>query len=245
MLRLSQTVVVRTVVRAAVLPGIIAAMWAAAPPAFAQLSGLIVTISAPGNGATVGGTTTISASVQIVGALTVQGVQFTVDGVNVGAEDTSTPYSIAWNTRTASNGSHTIRAVARDLLGVRWTSDPVTVTVFNDVTPPAVSISAPAAGSMARGTVTVSANASDNVGVTGVQFRLDGAPLGAEDTAAPYSVAWNTVAASNGPHTLTAVARDAAGNTTTSGAVSVTVDNAAPTVAMTAPSSGAIVSGTL
>ena len=63
--------------------------------------------------------------------------------------------------------------------------------------------------------MTVSANAADNVGVAGVQFKLDGANLGAEDTASPYSASWNTTTATNGSHTLTAVARDAAGNTTT------------------------------
>jgi hypothetical protein len=72
------------------------------------------------------------------------------------------------------------------------------------------------------GTVTISANASDNVRVVGVRFQLDGANLGSEDTSAPFAVTWNTTAASNGPHTLTAVARDAAGNTT-SASVSVTV----------------------
>src|SRR5205823_12374297 len=72
------------------------------------------------------------------------------------------------------------------------------------------------------------ANASDNVGVAGVQFLLDGANLGAEDTAAPYSVAWDTTAATNSTHTLTARARDAAGNQTTSSVVTVTVSNTAP-----------------
>jgi hypothetical protein len=71
----------------------------------------------------------------------------------------------------------------------------------------------------------VTANASDNVGVTGVQFRLDGAALGAEDTSAPYSTSWDTTTASAGSHTLTAVARDAAGNTGTSSPVTVTVSN--------------------
>jgi len=60
--------------------------------------------------------------------------------------------------------------------------------------------------------VTVSANASDTVGVVGVQFKLDGANLGAEATSAPYSVTWNTTTMANGSHTLSAVARDAAGN---------------------------------
>ncbi|MDA8108931.1 MAG: Ig-like domain-containing protein, partial [Betaproteobacteria bacterium] len=77
-------------------------------------------------------------------------------------------------------------------------------------------------------TVSVTASASDNVGVAGVQFRLDGANLGAEDTTAPYSVSWDTTSATNGSHTLTAIARDAAGNKSTSSPVAVTVSNAAP-----------------
>jgi hypothetical protein len=64
--------------------------------------------------------------------------------------------------------------------------------------------------------------------VQGVQFKLDGAALGAEDTAAPYAVTWDTRPSANGTHTLTAVARDAAGNSRTSAAVSVTVANTAP-----------------
>src|SRR5205823_9943757 len=76
------------------------------------------------------------------------------------------------------------------------------------------------------GTINVSANASDNVGVAGVQFLLDGGNLGAEDTTSPYSVAWDTTGATNGGHTLTARARDAAGNIT-SAAVSVAVSNSA------------------
>ena len=66
----------------------------------------------------------------------------------------------------------------------------------------------------------------------GVQFRLDGANLGAEDTTSPYSVSWNTTTVANGSHTLTAVARDAPGLTTTSTAVTVTVSNAAPPVGL-------------
>jgi hypothetical protein len=112
-----------------------------------------------------------------------------------------------------------------------------------DTTPPLVTLTAPAAGSTVSGTVTISASASDNVGVTGVQFRLDGASLGAEDTAAPYSISWNTAAAS-GPHALTAVARDAAGNTTLSAAVGVTVNgDTAPPVISSVAASGVSSSG--
>src|SRR5207249_2505824 len=65
-------------------------------------------------------------------------------------------------------------------------------------------------------------------GVAGVQFTLDGTPLGAEMTSAPYSVSWDTTTASNGSHTLRAVARDAAGNQTPSAGVPVTVSNSVP-----------------
>jgi len=94
-----------------------------------------------------------------------------------------------------------------------------------DTTPPTVSLSAPASGASVTGLVTVAANASDNVGVAGVQFRLDGASLGAENTSAPFGVSWTTTSAANGSHTLTAVARDAAGNYTTSTPITVTVAN--------------------
>ena len=103
----------------------------------------------------------------------------------------------------------------------------------SDSAPPAISLTAPNAGAAVSGTVTVSASTSDNVGVTGVMFKLDGANLGSEDTTSPYSISWDTTAASNGSHLLTATARDAAGNQTTSASRTVTVintvdDNQAP-----------------
>ncbi len=186
-----------------------------------------VAITAPTNGTTVSGTTTLSATAS--DNVGVAGVQFKVDGANFGAEDTSSPYTASWNTTSFSNGSHTVTATARDAAG-NVASSTVTVTVSNqgvptDTTPPIVAVSAPAGGATVSGTTTVSATASDNVGVVGVQFKLDGANLGAEDTSAPYSTPWNTTSSANGPHTLTAVARDAAGNSTTSAAVNVTVSN--------------------
>src|SRR5439155_837740 len=64
------------------------------------------------------------------------------------------------------------------------------------------------------------------------QFKLDGTNLGAEDLSAPYATAWNSASATNASHVLTAVARDAAGNKTTSSAVTVTVNNAAATTGL-------------
>ena len=94
-----------------------------------------------------------------------------------------------------------------------------------DTVAPVVSISAPAAGGTVSGAVVVSASVSDNVGVAGVQFKLDGVNLGPEVTAPPFSMSWSSTTAANGAHTLTAVARDAASNTATSSGVLVTVSN--------------------
>ncbi|MEJ0100337.1 MAG: Ig-like domain-containing protein [Pseudomonadota bacterium] len=63
------------------------------------------------------------------------------------------------------------------------------------------------------GTVTVSANAADNVGVAQVQFYYGATLIGA-DTSSPYSVQWNT-AGLTGTQQLTAKATDGAGNATT------------------------------
>jgi hypothetical protein len=73
------------------------------------------------------------------------------------------------------------------------------------------------------GTITVVANASDNVG--GVQFKIDGVNVGAEVLASPFNLSWNTTGWTNGSHALQAVARDAAGNVRTSVANTVTVSN--------------------
>jgi hypothetical protein len=67
-----------------------------------------------------------------------------------------------------------------------------------------------------------------------VQFRRNGVNLGAEDTTAPYSATWDTTTVANGSHTLSAVARDAAGNIGTSASVTVTVSNTSPPPSPTA-----------
>jgi hypothetical protein len=68
-----------------------------------------------------------------------------------------------------------------------------------------------------------------------VQFKLDGGNLSAEDTTVPYTISWDTRTAANGLHTLSAVARDAAGNTGAAANVQVTVSNQAP-----APAAGLV-----
>jgi hypothetical protein len=199
-----------------------------------------VAVSAPAAGASLAGAVTLSAAA--TDNVGVQSVQLRVDGVNVGAADTSSPYSTSWNTATAANGTHTLSAVARDAAGNTRTSSNVTVTVDNSL--PNVSVTAPAAGALLAGSATLTASASDNAGVQSVQFRVDGTNVGAADTSSPYSISWSTAGVSNGTHQVSAVARDAAGNMRTSANVAVTVDNSAPAVAITAPAQGSTIRGT-
>jgi len=96
-----------------------------------------------------------------------------------------------------------------------------------DTQAPTTSITAPAGGSTVAGTTSVTASASDNVGVTSVEFYLDNV-LQSTDSTSPYSWSWNTAASSNGSHSLTSKAYDAATNVGTSLPVSVTVNNPPP-----------------
>ncbi len=94
-----------------------------------------------------------------------------------------------------------------------------------DTTPPSVTIQAlPATVSRA---VTLTADASDDVEVISVEFKVDGVSVGS-DTTAPYSIAWNSGSVADGAHTITAIGRDALNNTGTSSAVTVTVRNQVP-----------------
>jgi len=115
------------------------------------------------------------------------------------------------------------------------TGTPPVIPPVSDTTSPTISITIPTSGATVSANATVTASASDNVGIAGVQFKLDGTNLGEEDLTSPYSITWNTTASNNGAHSLTAVARDAAGNSTTATALSVTVSN---TVATTVPPAG-------
>jgi len=142
------------------------------------------------------------------------------------ATSTATSYV---NPGLAASTTYTYTVAAFDAAGnVSGQSSPAAATTQAlDTTPPTLSLTSPVAGAVS-GAVVVSAAASDNVAVTGVQFKLDGANLQAEDTTSPYSISWDTTTSANGPHAITAVARDAAANTATSVAVPVTVSNTNP-----------------
>lgn len=184
--------------------------------------GPTASITSPTSGATVSASTTVSANA----SASAVGVQFKLDGSNLGSEKTSGPFSISWDATTTANGQHVLTAAARNAAGQTTTSAPVTITVQNSSGGgPTVSITSPISGATVSGAAAVTASASSAIGIAGVQFLLDGANLGAEVTTSPYSVAWDTTGTSNGAHALAARARDTAGITASSVGVTVTVSN--------------------
>lgn len=160
----------------------------------------------------------------------VDSVEFFVDGNSIGT-DTSDPFSVTWNSTGIANGTHSFTARATDDAGNQTTSAAVSATVGNS-SPPTTTITSPASGATVTGTVSVTANASDDLGVTKVELLADDLLVATKMTA-PYTFSWNTLdpalPAYDGQHTLTTKAYDTQGQVATSAAVTVTVANATGT----------------
>ena len=158
------------------------------------------------------------------------------NGTRVLSTDTTSPYSYTWT--NVATGSYTLKAVATDNKGTSTTSTVVNIVVN---VPPTVSLTSPANGSSfpASATVTLQATAADSDGTVSKVAFYQGSTLLSTDTSSPYSYSWANVPA--GSYSLTAVATDNRGITTTSAAASITVRaNALPTVAFTIPAADAV-----
>jgi len=115
-------------------------------------------------------------------------------------------------------------------LGAGGVTIPITTTdgSFNllSPTPPTVTISAPTSGATVSGsTVSLSAAASDTIGIANVQFKVDGTAVGTAITTAPYTMQWDSNSVADGSHTITAIATNTSNLTTTSSPITVTVAN--------------------
>jgi hypothetical protein len=141
---------------------------------------------------------------------------------NGGAITGTDPFT--FTPRSGFTGSDIIPYEIKDASD-RKTVGLIEINVTRELVPPTVSISAPLGGTVA-GSVVIRASATDNVGVSGVAFFDGATPIGSEALAAPFQTTWSTTLVSDGSHSLTAVARDVAGNTATSVPVVVNVLNA-------------------
>jgi thermitase len=182
-----------------------------------------VAITSPSASSTVSGS--VAVNVNAADNVGVSRVELKVNNTIV-ATDSSSPFAFAWDSKGVANGMATLTAIAYDAAGNVASSTPVSVNVANtvapaptptvDTTPPVVKITNPTAGGTVRGNVNVTVNATDNSGNSGIALSLylDGA-LKASGSGSSLSYSWNTKKTGSGNHTLQAVAKDPAGNTST------------------------------
>jgi hypothetical protein len=138
----------------------------------------------------------------------------------------SVPTGTTYDDRGLPAGTYYYKVRAVDKAGnLSGDSNQAIGIVTGDQTAPTASLTAPSAGAKLSGTVTATATASDAVAVATVTFQVDGQAVGDPDITAPYTFSWDTKTVADGRHTLTAVARDSSGNTTTSSGAAVEVHN--------------------
>lgn len=190
-----------------------------------------INLISPTSGQTISGNT-VNIEATANDNVAVTKVEFRVGSTLVGT-DTTYPYKLVWNSSTVANGPYNLTSKAYDTAGNNATSTAIAITVLNtvapppDITPPSVSVSSPVANATVSGTTTITAAATDNIGVAKVELYIDGQLVGT-DVAAPYSFVWDTSGYANGSHAITTKAYDAVGNNTASLAVNVTVNNVVP-----------------
>lgn len=178
----------------------------------------VASISSPTGGSTVSGQVTVSVSA--TDNTGVARVDVYVNGSKVGS-DSSSPFSISWDSTKATNGTALLQAVAVDAAGNAGQSATVSVKVSNtttttgaDTTSPVVAITNPGNGATVGGrSVTIKVSASDDSGATKIsqQLFIDGAQV-ASTTGGSLSYTWDLRKVSKGAHTIEALATDAAGN---------------------------------
>jgi hypothetical protein len=141
-------------------------------------------------------------------------------------KSTQAPFAFTLDTKKVPNGTHTLTAHAFDAAGNKGVSSNVTINVNNasakDTEAPSVNIISPVNGQIVSGPIQITVDASDNVGVSYIDFHING-NLVAQDKSAPYQFLLNGRFMMKGNHVLTARAHDAAGNQGVSPNVTITV----------------------
>jgi hypothetical protein len=221
-------------------------------PAYSQTEPIdsppTVVITNPINGAVVKGSN-ISITANALDDMGVRQVEFFLGGTSIGLDtNAGDGWSIIWDTTTVADGDYSLRTVATDTVGQTGSAS-ITVSVDNVPTdnPPTVTITSPANGDTVKGSINITANAADDMGLLQVEFFINGISIGVDsDSADGWSITWESAGVDDGDYILMAVATDTAGQTS-SASIRVTVDNVAednpPTVAIISPVNGAVVSG--
>ena len=210
---------------------------------------LAASFTSPAAGATVAGTVTVGLAAS--GGTAPYTYRLSVDGAQVFSTTTTsaTSATFAWNTTTVANGSHALGLTVTDSASGS-ASATRGVTVQNTSTPPplAASFTTPAAGATVASTVTVGLAASGGTAPYTYRLSVDGAQVfSTTTTATSASFAWNTTTVANGSHALGLTVTDSASGSA-SATRGVTVSNTSTgtlRIALTTPTPGSTVSGTV
>ena len=204
-----------------------------------------LTITYPASGQYVTGTVVMTANASDPES-GIKNVKFYIDNVLL-CTDTTSPYSCSWNTASYTEGLHLVKVTARNGAN-KNTTKLADATV--DRTDPTATVTNPSNSSVVAGTVSFDANATDNFGISKVEFYVDNV-LKSTDITSPYSYSWNTTTETEGSHSLRTVSYDLvtpAANDTNSSTITVTVNNVdttPPTITSFSVGNGAYVSGTV
>jgi hypothetical protein len=195
-------------------------------------------VTAPAAAANLRATVALASDSADAGGSGVDSVQFQRSPAGAG---TWTNQAASWDTTAQADGQYDLRVVTTDLAGNSFTSATIAVRVDNTL--PTGAVTAPAGGANVRGTLGLTGDSADaGSGVATVQFQRSPAGAG---TWTNQAASWDTTAQSDGQYDLRVVTTDQAGNSFTSAAIAVRVDNTLPTGALTNPAGGADVRDTV
>jgi len=203
-------------------------------------------LTAPAGGATVGGPSVHLASSPSDAGSGVASVSYEERPTGGGSftpisTATSAPFDGSWDTTGLASGDYDLRPVITDRAGNAFTG--ATVTVHVDTTAPTVALQD--AGLLLSGTVTLGATVT---GSGAAQVAFSASPAGANawqpiatDSAAPWSVSFDTTRFTDGLYDLRAVVSDSLGNTSQDVRTSIRLDNTAPRLVSSTPSDASTV----
>jgi hypothetical protein len=188
-----------------------------------------VQITQPAAGARLGGTVDVTTTANDNGEL--ERVELVVGGAVVAS---AAGNRVTLDTRTLTDGTHSLRARAVDRAGNTALSSPVSIQVDNTL--PSASITSPAAGQHVRSFSNVTVEAYDAGGVALVELLVGGVRFSSSPTL--RTLEFDSWGLNDGPHDLQARVTDLTGNVVTSSPRTVIVDNTTPTAAIVSPTAG-------
>ena len=199
-----------------------------------------VSIAVPMNNSSVSGKT-VAISADASDNTGVGQVKFYLDG-RILKTAYQSPYQVLWDSTLTTNGSHTLQAEAIDKAGKAVRSESIIARVNNN---PVIAISVPKNNAVVGKKIDITFVNKSKVVVNKAEVYVDDSqtPAVVSAVSSLKKISWDTASTTNGAHSIRLKAYDEFGNFGFSEPVGVMVDNILPTVGITSPSEGVMVSG--